>query len=71
MLDHELIDGSDTGGLRNWHEWAKPGSVIVFDEVQKIWPLALMAAKCLKTSWHLRHIDIWASTSSLSLKARP
>lgn len=38
MLDHELIDGSDTGGLRNWHEWAKPGSVIVFDEVQKIWP---------------------------------
>ena len=38
LLDHELIDGSDTGGLRNWHEWAKPGSVICFDEVQKIWP---------------------------------
>lgn len=38
LLDHELIDGSDAGGLRNWHEWAKPGSVIVFDEVQKIWP---------------------------------
>lgn len=38
MLDHELIDGSDNGGLRNWHEWSKPGSVIVFDEVQKIWP---------------------------------
>lgn len=38
QLDHELIDGSDNQGLRNWHEWAKPGSVIVFDEVQKIWP---------------------------------
>lgn len=38
VLDHELIDGSDTGGLRNWQEWAKPGSVIVFDEVQKVWP---------------------------------
>ncbi|PAT43506.1 zonular occludens toxin domain-containing protein [Vandammella animalimorsus] len=37
-LDHELIDGSNTGGLCNWHEWAKPGAVIVFDEVQKIWP---------------------------------
>lgn len=37
VLDHELIDGSDTGGLRNWQEWAKPGSVIVFDEVQKVW----------------------------------
>lgn len=38
MLDHELIDGGDNQGLRNWHEWAKPGSVIVFDEVQKVWP---------------------------------
>ena len=38
VLDHELIDGSDTGGLRNWQEWARPGSVIVFDEVQKVWP---------------------------------
>lgn len=37
VLDHELIDGSETGGLRNWHEWAKPGAVIVFDEVQKVW----------------------------------
>lgn len=36
-LDHELIDGSAEGGLRNWHEWATPGTVIVVDEVQKIW----------------------------------
>lgn len=38
QLDHELIDGGDNQGLRNWQEWAKPGSIIVFDEVQKVWP---------------------------------
>lgn len=27
-----------SGGLRDWHKWAEPGSVIVFDEVQKVWP---------------------------------
>lgn len=26
-----------SGGLRDWHKWAKPGSLIVFDEVQKVW----------------------------------
>lgn len=38
QIDHELIDGSEAGGLRDWHRWAKPGAVIVFDEIQKIWP---------------------------------
>lgn len=38
LLDHELIDGGDKGGLSDWHLWAKPGSVIVFDEFQKVWP---------------------------------
>ena len=37
LLDHELIDGGDNQGLRDWWTWAKPGSVIVFDEVQRIW----------------------------------
>lgn len=32
-------------GLNNWHEWAKPGSVIVFDEIQKPWPLAATGSK--------------------------
>lgn len=36
-IEHELIDGGSEQGLRDWHEWAKPGAVIVFDEVQKIW----------------------------------
>jgi len=52
QLEHELIGpgGTWTGkggdweydgnpeGLRNWHNWVKPGAVIVFDEVQKVWP---------------------------------
>lgn len=38
QIDHELIDGGDNQGLKDWHKWAKPGSVIVFDEVQKVWP---------------------------------
>lgn len=38
LIDHELIDGGDNQGLRDWHTWAKPGAVIVFDEVQKAWP---------------------------------
>lgn len=37
LLDHEKIDGGDNLGLRDWHKWAKPGSVIVFDEVQRHW----------------------------------
>lgn len=37
LLDHELIDGGENQGLRDWHEWAEPGAVIVFDEVQRIW----------------------------------
>jgi zona occludens toxin len=51
-LDHERIDGNgewmqdsskawhfkgNSGGLRDWHLWAKPGDVIVFDEVQEVW----------------------------------
>lgn len=37
LVDHQLIDGGDNQGLRDWHKWAKPGAVICFDEVQKIW----------------------------------
>lgn len=61
MLDHELIDGSDEGGLRNWHEWAKPGSVIVFDEVQKIWPPRPNGSKVPEDIMHLethRHMGV-------------
>lgn len=36
LLEHEKIDADD---LNRWHEWVKPGDLIVFDEVQKPWPL--------------------------------
>lgn len=36
LLEHEKIDAAD---LLNWPEWVKPGDLIVFDEVQKPWPL--------------------------------
>lgn len=37
LLEHDLIDGRDGGGLADWHKWAKPGALICFDEVQKEW----------------------------------
>ena len=36
LLEHELIDAAQ---LMNWQDWVKPGDLIVFDEVQKPWPL--------------------------------
>ncbi len=41
-LPHEKIDGTH---LATWHEWAKPGSVLVFDEVQKCWPKSTVGSK--------------------------
>lgn len=34
LIEHERI-GPDE--LNTWHEWAKPGTVICFDEVQEVW----------------------------------
>lgn len=33
----QAADGNRLG-FHNWHEWAKPGAVLVPDEFQKIWP---------------------------------
>lgn len=54
QIEHELIEGGGNWtydlkkkawvydgnpmGLRNWHNWAKPGAKIFFDEFQKFWP---------------------------------
>lgn len=32
------IPGTEGHGLRDWHLWAKPGSLIVYDEFQRVWP---------------------------------
>lgn len=34
LVDHTHIDAKD---LESWHTWAKPGDVIIFDEVQEVW----------------------------------
>lgn len=34
LVEHTHIDAMD---LDNWHTWAKPGDVILFDEVQEVW----------------------------------
>lgn len=74
-LDHELIDGGATGGLRNWHEWAKPGAVIVFDEVQKIWEPRANGSKvpddikALETHRHMG-VDFVLITQGLMLTER-
>ncbi len=75
LLDHEKIDGSDKGGLRNWHEWAKPGSVIVFDEVQKTWEPRANGSKvppdiqALETHRHMG-VDFILITQGLMLTER-
>ena len=38
LLDHEFIGPDTGGGLADWHDWCKPGDVIVYDEVQRSWP---------------------------------
>ncbi len=75
LLDHEKIDGSADGGLRNWHEWAKPGSVIVMDEVQKIWEPRANGSKvppdiqALETHRHMG-VDFIFITQGLMLTER-
>jgi zona occludens toxin len=53
--------GGDKFGLNNWHEWAKPGSVIVYDEIQKPWPLAAAGSKvppCITALETHRHMGV-------------
>lgn len=58
LIDHELIDDKC---LNTWHEWAKPGSIICFDEVQKPWPPRPNGSKVPDYIQHLethRHMGI-------------
>lgn len=61
LLDHELIDGREDGGLANWHEWAKPGAVICYDEVQREWkprPNGSKVPKCIEMLETHRHMGV-------------
>lgn len=58
LIDHELIDEAR---LNTWHEWAPPGAIICFDEVQKPWPPRPNGAKVPDYIQHLethRHMGV-------------
>lgn len=58
LLEHEKI-GPDE--LNTWHTWAKPGAVIVYDEIQKPWPLAATGSKvpdCIQALETHRHMGV-------------
>ena len=42
LLEHEVIDAE---WLQNLHEHKKPGMVVVFDEVQRVWPNRVTGSK--------------------------
>lgn len=42
LIEHTTIDAAD---LERWHEWAQPGDVVVFDEVQEVWRTRGLGAK--------------------------
>lgn len=57
-LDHTHIDGDD---LNKWHTWAKPGDVIVFDEVQEVWRprgLGIKVPDCIAALETHRHMGV-------------
>ena len=46
IVDEKTITVEDAGqGVGNWWEWARPGDVIVIDEVQRIWRPRAMGSK--------------------------
>lgn len=57
-LEHEKIGAEE---LNTWHTWAKPGSLIVYDEIQKPWPLAATGSKvpeCIQALETHRHMGV-------------
>jgi zona occludens toxin len=58
LVEHTHITAED---LNTWHEWAKPGDVIVFDEVQEVWRPRGMGSKvpdCIAKLETHRHMGV-------------
>lgn len=58
LLEHTHIDAAD---LDTWHTWAKPGDVIVFDEVQEVWRprgLGIKVPDCIAKLETHRHMGV-------------
>lgn len=68
-LDHEKIGAEE---LNTWHEWVKPGDLIVYDEAQKPWPKVPAGTKkpmCISELETHRHygVDFWLLTQNSNL----
>ena len=60
VIEHQRIDADD---LLRWHEWAQPGDVIIYDEVQEVWrprSLGMNVPPCIAALETHRHkgVDI-------------
>lgn len=58
LVEHQHIDADD---LNTWHTWAKPGDVIVFDEVQEAWRPRGLGGKvpeCIQALETHRHMGV-------------
>lgn len=43
--DKKVLTCQDGDGINRWHEWAKPGDLLVLDEVQRYWRPRAMGSK--------------------------
>lgn len=58
LVEHQHITADD---LNRWHEWAKPGDVILFDEVQEVWRprgLGSKVPECIAKLETHRHMGV-------------
>lgn len=58
LVEHEHIEAED---LNNWHTWAQPGDVILFDEVQEVWRprgLGVKVPECIAKLETHRHMGV-------------
>lgn len=58
LVEHERIEAAE---LENWHTWAKPGDVILFDEVQEVWRprgLGSKVPECIAALETHRHMGV-------------
>jgi zona occludens toxin len=58
LVEHVTISAED---LNTWHLWAKPGAVILFDEVQEVWrprSLGVKVPDCIAKLETHRHMGV-------------
>ncbi|MDO8447547.1 MAG: zonular occludens toxin domain-containing protein [Rhodoferax sp.] len=58
LVEHIKIDAD---ALNTWHEWAKPGAVILYDEVQEVWRARAFGSKvpeCIMALETHRHLGV-------------